>query len=613
MDSDETTNQIKKIIIPILTRLQKENVKPTEAYRLRFFQIFDAYNSKQRMSDEAIQERYIKEIALIIFFKALLKRQNPQFNAQIPYLSEYYSYTEAEIEIEKSLSISEIIETYILATEVVMAKKEKYFCEYYTPIEITELLVNGVKDLDIRTTKRFLDPCCGPGTILTWLLIRYTQKNRDINEINRFISESLFGYDILPFSAVVSILQIYTVHQSITKNGPLPKKVNISIRDSLKEPTTDKFDYIITNPPYKKTFTQQNAVTKFRKRLRGHTNTYLLFLLWALDSIKPNGRVSFLLPQTLRVGEYNHNFRKYIGSKYFLNRIVIFQEKTNVFQGVEQKVMIVDFSLRKSRNKIVLEFCDRHREKETTILRVNYSEIRQKNRTTDFWVLPTSSISLRIIKKIQKKSVSIEKFKQTVTLGVGTYVWNQHKEELEGMPSTENFPVIYANSIKGYWIEFPFGLFASEEKKEYSRDVNGTKPYNTERILIKRTIDGNKRLVMASLLEKKFINKHGRYFLENHVAYMSLTGKKTLLYKPMVCYLNSRIISYYYAKISATAQLSRYELVALPVNWSLIRSIRGLAEKYYENSDIQLQTKIDQMIYNFYKLTPKEVQEVEKS
>lgn len=588
------------------------NPEPTRSYFLLFKKQYSRYN-KSNIAKSKVRSRYLKELTLIAFFKAFLSKKSPHKDFKLQYLDDYYLLPQVKISFSYIPSLNEIVDFYLEATKVIFSKDEKYFCEFYTPINMAKILIDMVDSKDLNTNTTFLDPCCGPGSLLSILLLRVAKKGYSYPKFNDFISNSIFGYDILPFSVIISILQIYTIHQYYTNNSEIPKKVNIVLKDSLQDENLAKFSYIITNPPYKKLVGSGKILHKFSKIIYGHPNMYLIFLLWALQRIGNNGHIIFLIPQTLRSGLYNHEFRKYLENGYGLEMLYLFDQKSSIFSEVEQKVMILKIRKEHCTKPISIRFYERYDgDKPTNTLDMPYSAISCKTPSTNYWQIPRNKISFSIIKKIKEKSVSVGSLK-SLSVSTGNYVWNQHKVELRRKNKNGLFPLIYANSVNRYFIRFP-SMDRNGGKMEYSKRLN-LQPLSKPAILVKRTTttDANGK-IRASLLGQKFLKTYSTPYLENHVLYVQILRPEfKKYYKALTCYFNSTLLNYYFNTIAATNHLSTYELNSLPMSFKLINKLREDANKFFDRPEKTCLNQIDEHIYKYYGLSNKEVEEIESS
>ena len=189
------------------------------------------------------------------------------------------------------------------------------FGSYYTPPE----LLNEIK---IPSDKTILDPCCGSGGILLSILTKEHNSSkifaRDIDEIALkicFINLVLFfnNNNIVPNIS----------KQDITLNGD---------NSLFFQPNNDKFDYIVTNPPWGSKFTAQQK--EYLCRLYPNlatSETFSISLYNALKMLKDSGEFYFFLPHSFLNVATHRNIRHFIFNEK--NEISI-KLLGNAFKGV---------------------------------------------------------------------------------------------------------------------------------------------------------------------------------------------------------------------------------------------------------------------------------------
>ncbi|MFX1253654.1 MAG: class I SAM-dependent DNA methyltransferase [Promethearchaeota archaeon] len=191
--------------------------------------------------------------------------------------------------------------------------KIKFLGQYFTPLEITQLMVNMIsqsKDCSI------LEPCAGKGIFL------------------KSLSEAGFR-DIT----------------AIELDGTLENVANIDrlTMDFFDFPVQNKFDVVIGNPPYvrwKNLPVEQREIWQQRsfwgKRMNGLTDILQPFIFKAVDHLKPEGELIFITPifwlQTL----YAAPLRKFLLKNGILDSIFNFHEHI-IFPGVNVNLIIFKY------------------------------------------------------------------------------------------------------------------------------------------------------------------------------------------------------------------------------------------------------------------------------
>jgi SAM-dependent methyltransferase len=157
---------------------------------------------------------------------------------------------------------------------------------YSTPLALVERMLDAcgyTPDADLSHL-RVLDPACGSGNFLAAaarrLLASVAGMGYSRKEQERLLACNLWGFDPDPVACFLSRMQgLVHIHQA----------------DSLAlhwEPCVDLF---LTNPPY--LAAKNTDLSGYRSALqRGQADSYLLFLVLAMQAVRPGGWIGLVLP-----------------------------------------------------------------------------------------------------------------------------------------------------------------------------------------------------------------------------------------------------------------------------------------------------------------------------
>lgn len=188
-----------------------------------------------------------------------------------------------------------------------------------------------------------------------------TVKNGDSDAglILKSLNENVYGYDIQPVAILITKLQLLLVSLPLMKildttseniYKLLPYK-NIKLIDPLSNPQNHwgifaKFDLVVGNPPYLKiNMSNLSSHKEFDEIFAGQPNLYQMFLWWAIKASRPNGTITFLIPQSIRSGQYFGKLRKEISKSCEIKAITCFTASEGVFDSVRQQMMIISLNM----------------------------------------------------------------------------------------------------------------------------------------------------------------------------------------------------------------------------------------------------------------------------
>ena len=196
---------------------------------------------------------------------------------------------------------------------------------YYTPTKVVKKLISK---LDITPNDRVLDPCCGTGNFLLQL-----PANIPFNKI--------YGNDIDNVSVKITRLNMALKYDNLSVESIME---HITENNYLTNYTTDKFQYIIGNPPWGYEFSEEE-----KDELRGIYNaasgknieSYDVFIECALRNLSVNGHLAYVLPEALLTVKAHTNIREII-TKF--TSIKYLEFLGNAFDGVQCPCIILQLT-----------------------------------------------------------------------------------------------------------------------------------------------------------------------------------------------------------------------------------------------------------------------------
>ena len=209
---------------------------------------------------------------------------------------------------------------------------------YYTPSHIVMTIVENtvLKVLEKKGTDsiKILDPACGSGSFLiTSLKLLFDFKNKELTytDKEKLIKNHIFGID--KDSKAVEITKLNLCLSLIAEDSKSKKlpvlSNNISWGNSLTDfeenSPQDKYDVIITNPPYGADFEEDEETSLrelFPEASRGSLESYLLFYILALRHLKEGGYLGFITPDGWLTNINFGKFRSYFASKGVITKII---------------------------------------------------------------------------------------------------------------------------------------------------------------------------------------------------------------------------------------------------------------------------------------------------
>ncbi len=169
---------------------------------------------------------------------------------------------------------------------------------YYTPKKTIHVLIDNVINYTNLYSATIFDPCCGTGNFLIELL------ERGVNIHN------IYAQDIDIISILLTQINIAILCEDITLDI---LQTHFLCEDTLTNTFPQKFDIVLGNPPWGFAFSEEaisDLHTRYITAKKRSLESYDLFVEKSLQMLKPNGLLSFVLPEAVLTVASHLNVRK---------------------------------------------------------------------------------------------------------------------------------------------------------------------------------------------------------------------------------------------------------------------------------------------------------------
>jgi len=222
---------------------------------------------------------------------------------------------------------------YLYEQEVSYHQRKK-LGEIYTPRAIVDQILDGVGFYNENSigSKTIIDISCGAGSFLVQAVKRIINYKRDSSEdlditglksIVQLIKSKIIGIDINPIACIlcqINILyELFEIIDSILKEDPsFPIPVfQIENNNIFSHIFNQKYDFIVGNPPYlfiREIPQDQKELIESRKfeTCQGQYDYYQLFIEIGIKLLKSDGKLGFIVPDSILALSNRHIIRKYI-------------------------------------------------------------------------------------------------------------------------------------------------------------------------------------------------------------------------------------------------------------------------------------------------------------
>ena len=341
---------------------------------------------------------------------------------------------------------------------------------FFTPPSIIKNMIERIKSIPNLDIHDVLEPSCGSGEMIHYLLQYFHDIHITGVEKNTRIFEQ--------------VQPTFTEHSN----------VSLTHRDYLQWDIMNerKFDLIIGNPPYF-VVKKDQIDESFYNLIDGRPNIFVLFLIHSLQKLKENGILAFVLPHNFTNCIYYSKIRNHIYENFAIIDIIDCMDDSFLDTKQETFIFIVQKKADKSDNSRFTVY-------------INNAFI---------FNVPSK---IDLIHQLYQNSVSL--YSLGFDVNVGTVVWNQCKDILTDDDTQTR--LIYSGDVKNNSLE-------TVKYKDPSKLNYIMKDGNTDIILVINRGYGKGKYTFSYTL----IDLDTPYLIENHLITIRFCGtlSKELLLK----------------------------------------------------------------------------------
>ncbi|MEE0866392.1 MAG: Eco57I restriction-modification methylase domain-containing protein [Clostridia bacterium] len=394
----------------------------------------------------------------------------------------------------------------------------------------------------------------------------------------------------------------------------------------------DGFDIVIGNPPYgliNKKQNQQETIQMSEEQMKfiksskeyeaakgGLLNIFRLFICKSHYILKENGNMCLIFPMAFMCDLSAAKLRRFIFENEQVKFIEAFPERDNentrVFRSAKMSVCILeserkansneDFYIRQHWNK----FVDSTNEKV-----VLNKEIVKKIDENNLTIPLISTRDLKIINKIISNSQKMEEYSKCYE---GEVNLTFHKEFI--FNTKNNYEkLIRGAQIQRYCVTdyVSQGEILYLDKDNYLKNVTSEKSqhYKYRRAIMQGITGVNEkhRLKLALIEHNEFCANSANYIIENN----------KLKIEYIIGILNSKLMNWFFKKLSTNSNVNGYEIDNLPIKISRENDLIENVVKYLEVKELNsnkesiesFENSIDKIVYDIYGLNEDDIKYIE--
>lgn len=330
---------------------------------------------------------------------------------------------------------------------------------------------------------------------------------------------------------------------------------------------TEGYDVAILNPPYFKIGKDSPYAAAMENLVHGQPNLYALFMAVAAQCLKPGGQFVSITPRSFCNGPYFRSFRRWFLSRVSVERLHMFESRTDAFAEADVlQENVITYGRRDGT--------------QASAVRISRSEGRDVPKAppsinldgglvidgVDRIVrIPTSKTEVGVIRAVESWAQRFEEVGLRVSTGP-VVLFRAAEFVHRGHDVNGHIPLLAVQNVHAFRTVWPVKNAAKTLSFEITPRSRKLLVPGTNYVLMRRfsAKEEARRLVASPLFAGDFGG--GEFALENHLNYVyhadrSLTRDETMGITAM---LNSRLLDVYFRTISGNTQVNAAEVRAMP-------------------------------------------------
>jgi adenine-specific DNA-methyltransferase len=488
--------------------------------------------------------------------------------------------------------------------------------QFFTPEKIADfmgsLASTAKKQIDI------LDPGCGTAILTCSLVESIVKRHPKIEDIHLVayetdchlisLSEKSLSY-LKDWLSKKGIYFQYIIH---IQDFILDNYGYLNQSNGFSFDSKQKFDFIISNPPYFKLSKEDDRVKAAKIVINGQPNIYSLFLALASRMLKDDGEMIFIVPRSFTSGRYFNLFRNYFFQYAQINFIHLFDSRKDTFakDNVLQETLILR-AIKKHgyESEIIVSTCDGLYDiEQSRQKKYSQNDLIDYQSKEKIIHLPTSSKDELIIDLFKSWRGSLNRYNIQISTGpVVAFRAQEYIREIYESGTVFLAPLYWLHNVTKMEIIYPF---FKAKKGQYIQICDQTKAYlipNRNYVFLRRfsSKDDKSRLIAAP------------YFsTPNNPYYIGVENKLNYIYRPkghlertevmgIAALLNSNLFDAYFRTFNGNVNVSATELRAMSM--PPMGTIRKIGKELIQLNNFSL-ANINKVVNDFFELNEMAIQ-----
>ena len=441
------------------------------------------------------------------------------------------------------------------------AESKKKKGQYFTGLRTAEFMSDMAIE-EQNTELHILDPGAGNGVLGLSAMLRAIEKGCKQCTVT-FYENDNECINLLRQS--IELARKFCLEKGVIVEFVLKEENFILSNDE------NKYDIVISNPPYKKLRKDSNESKKMTEYVYGQPNLYALFMAKGMEMLRENGRFVYIVPRSWTSGVYYKNIRKALISEIDINQIHIFGSRNDAFsaESVLQETMIISGTKRKGQREHITITSSATGDMEVvSSLRVESGACI--GMTEDSYIMiPATQHEADVLKDMSANESTLGK--QGYRFCTGPVVEFRNSDTISIEPKDDYVPMLRSAHVTEGTFRFPVDVRKAQYVDRRNKKVVLR---NSPTILIKRISakEETRRLQMCVYTPDMINECSDMISIENHVNYLTHSDGSELTVNEVnrvFQILSQRKYDEYYRILNGSTQVNASELNLLPVPFNL--------------------------------------------
>lgn len=487
-------------------------------------------------------------------------------------------------------------------------KDKKHKGQFFTPLAISQFMGNLPTPSE-KDSVSVLDPGCGLA-ILSCALIEHLVEDSKLETIALTLYET--DKNVVPLTGIVlSYLQEWCKKQGIRMNYQLNESDFVldkceyldsddSIFGSMN--SGERFDYIISNPPYFKLAKDDVHTRSCASIVDGQTNIYALFMAICTKLLENDGQMIFITPRSFASGRYFQSFRDFLFRHVHIDLIHLFNTRKDTFSKDEvlQELVIMRMHPAGEVKNIIVSFSQGIRDLDQPHQKdypaANIVDVDSVEKVV---YLPVDSRDEAILSMFRSWDGNMEKY--GIKISTGPVVAFRAHNFIVSEPDKDTVPLYWLHNVVKMLCDHPV---QKKDKGQYIKVTSETKTAllpNKNYVLLRRfsSKDDCSRLVAAPYFGN--MSQYEAVGIENKLNY---------IYRPkghlrrdevmgLAALLDSEMFDAYFRTFNGNINVSATELRMMPL--PPIETIREIGRKIILRNNYSIDF-INDLVMDYFKI-----------